>query len=112
MITSNSAIQSCPAFDTKAVPPEVVVAARRTYETARWICLQPALALATVPDAIFGPEHPPTALAVKHRQVANRDTESPCLQAACAALLDEVPVAQLCLSEWIDCHSESIACGV
>jgi hypothetical protein len=86
------------------VSPKVVVPARRTYEPARRVRLQPSLVLAPVPDAILRPEHPSPALAVKNREIAHRDPKRARLQAADAPFLDQELVTDLCFSEWIDGH--------
>ena len=98
-----------PALDTEAVPPKVAVSARGADEASWWVGLQPTLALAPVPDAVFRAEHPAPPLAVKDRKVADGDPESPGLKRSDAALLDQVPVAKLRLGEGIDGHGESIA---
>ena len=82
--------------------------ARRTYEPARRIRLQPPFVLAPVPDPVFGPEHPPTAFAVEHREVSHRDAKRARLQVADAPFLDEKPVPHLCFRERIDRHAESM----
>ena len=71
--------------------------------------MQPALALAPVPDAVFGAEHPPPALAVQDCEVANGDPEGSRLKAPHTAFLDQVPVTQLGFRERVDGHLESIA---
>ncbi len=81
---------------------------RWTDEPARWVGLQPALAFAPVPDSILWTEHPSPALAVEHGEVANREPECSCLQAAVTALLDENPVSSLGVRERIDSHGESM----
>jgi hypothetical protein len=83
--------------------------ARRAHESPGWVGLQPTLALAPVPDSVFRTEHPPPPLAVKHRQVADGDPKGPRLETPDTAFLDEVPVAELGLCEWIDSHLQSIA---
>lgn len=103
------AIQPLTAFDAEAVPPQVVVTARWADQPAGRIGLQPALALATVPNAVLGPEHPASALAVQHRQIAHREPEGPGFQAPTTALHDQVAVARLGLGERIDSHAQSIA---
>jgi hypothetical protein len=97
------------ALDTEAVATEVVVTAGWTHQTTRRVGLQPALAFAAVPDAILGAEHPTPPLAIKDRQVSYRQPERSGLQTAGAALLDEGAIAELGISERIDCHVESIA---
>jgi len=92
------------ALHAEAVASQVVVSARRADEAARWIRLQPPLVLAAVPDAVLGPQHPPPALAVEHREVADRDAKRARLQVADASLLDQEPVSDLCFGEWIDSH--------
>jgi hypothetical protein len=91
------------------VAAEVVVPARRTDEAPRRIGLQPPLVLAPVPDAILRTECPTPAFAVEHREIAHCDAKGARLQIADAALLGEEPVADLCFSEWIDGHVESMA---
>ena len=83
---------------------------RRADQPARRVSLQPALALAAVPDAILGTEHPSPSLAVKNCEVAHRQPEGPRLQAAAATLLDQRAIANLGICERIDGHAESIAC--
>jgi len=70
--------------------------------------LQPALALAPVPDAVFGAEHPPPALAVQDCEVANGDPEGSRLKAPHTAFLDQVPVTQLGFRERVDSHPQSM----
>lgn len=84
---------------------EVVVAARRANEAARRIGLQPALVFAPVPDPVLGPEHPPAALAVEHREVAYSDPERARLHVAGAPFLEQIPVSDLRFGEWIDSHA-------
>jgi hypothetical protein len=86
------------------------VTARGAHQPARRVGLQPALALATVPDAILGTEHPPPSLAVEDCQVAHRQPEGPRLQAAAPTFLDQRAVANLGIRERINSHAESIAC--
>ena len=99
------------ALNAKTVPAQVVVAARRTHEAARRVCLQPPLVLAAVPDAVFRPEHPTPALAVEHGQVSDREPERARRHAAFAPLVHKDLVADLGIGEGIDCHAESIARG-
>jgi len=84
--------------------PKVVVPARRTYESARRVRLQPSLVLAPVPDAILRSKHPSPALAVEDREIAHRDAKRTRLQVADAPFLDQELVTDLCFSEWIDGH--------
>ena len=93
-----------PALHAEAVPPKIVMAARRTDEAARRIGLEPSLVLAAVPDAILGPEHPAPALAVEHSKISHRDAKRTWLQVADAAFLDQELVTDLCFGEWIDGH--------
>jgi hypothetical protein len=85
--------------------------AGRADEASRWVGLQPALPLAAVPDAVFRAKHPASPLAVKDRQIPDRDPEGPGLKRSNAALFNQVPVTQLRLCEWIDSHLQSIAPG-
>ena len=84
------------------------MAARCAHEASRWVCLQPPLALAPVPDAVLGSEHPSPPLAVEHGEVAHREPKSSCLKIAVATLLDENPVLSLGICERIDSHGESM----
>ena len=102
-------IQPLATLDAEAVPPQVVVAARRADQAPRRIGLQPTLPLSPVPDAVLGAHHPAASLAIQDRQVAHRDSEGPRLEGSHPALLDQVPVTQLRFGEWIDSHAESIA---
>lgn len=71
--------------------------------------MQPSLVLASVPDSVLGSEHPAPPLVVEHGEVAYRDPEGARLQVPCAALLDEMVVTNLRVSERIDGHAESMA---
>jgi hypothetical protein len=102
-------IQSLPALHAEAVPPQVVMPARRAHQAPRRIGLQPPLALSPVPDPILGPQHPPPPLPIKDREVAHSNAESPGLQDSGPSFLDQVAIAQLRFGEWIDSHRESIA---
>src|SRR5258708_12825766 len=73
----NLPIEPLPALHAKAVPPQVVMPARRTHQPPRRVCLQPPLVLAAIPDPVLGPQHPPATLPVEHGQVAGRDAQSP-----------------------------------
>jgi hypothetical protein len=106
----SSAIQSRAAFDAEAVAPKVVVPARSAHEPPRRVGLQPALALAPVPDAILRAEHPPTPLAVEDGEVSNREPECARLQRTATPLFDQDSVPVLSIGEWIDSHGKSIAC--
>jgi hypothetical protein len=106
---SASAIKALSALDTKAVPSQVVVAARRADKTSRRVSLQPTLTLSAIPDAILGTQHPAPPLAIKDRQVAHRDAKGSGLQRPDAAFLDQVSITQLGFGERIDSHAESIA---
>jgi hypothetical protein len=85
------------------------MAARCAHEPSRWVCLQPALALSAVPDAVLRTEHPAPSLAVEDREVADCEQKGPGLQAAVAALVDQQAIARLGIGERIDSHAESIA---
>jgi hypothetical protein len=85
------------------------MAARCAHQASRWVCLQPALALSAVPDAVLGTEHPSAAFAVQDCEVADREPESSGLKAAVAALIDQQPIARLGVRKRIDSHLESIA---
>src|SRR5207253_100994 len=106
------AVQPLPALHAEAVPPQVVMSARRTHEAARRIGLQPALVLAPVPDAVLRSEHPSSAFAVEHRQVAHGDAIRARLEISGASLLDQELVSDLCFREWIDRHAGSILAGI
>ena len=68
-------VQSMAALDAEAVTAQVVMSARRADEAARRVGLQPALVFTPVPDAVFGPEHPTPALAVKDREIPYGEPE-------------------------------------
>jgi hypothetical protein len=85
------------------------MSARCTHETSRWVCLQPALTLSAIPDAVLGTEHPAPSFAVQDRKVADRESERSGLEAAVAALVDQQAIARLGVCERIDSHGESIA---
>ena len=97
------------AFDTKAVPAEVVMSARGAHQPARWVGLQPALALAPIPDPILRAEHPPSALAVEDRKVTYGKPERPGLEPAVAALFDEHSIASLGIRKGVDRHAKSMS---
>src|SRR5216683_1468890 len=97
------------AFDAKAMTSEVVMAARCAHEASRWVGLQPSLALAPVPDAVLGTEHPTAPFAVEDRKVANREPEGSGLKAAVATLVDQQAISGFGISERIHSHRESIA---
>ena len=84
------------------------MAARRADKAPRRVRLQPALALAAVPDTVFGTKHPPATFAVQDRKVAHGDPERPRLERPDPALLDQVPVSQLGFRERVNSHPESI----
>jgi hypothetical protein len=88
---------------------EVVMAARCAHEASRWVCLQPALAFAPVPDAVLGTEHPSPPLAVQDRKVTDREPEGSSLKAAVATLVDQQAIPGFGISERIHSHRESIA---
>lgn len=71
--------------------------------------MQPAFALATVPDAVLRTQHPPLTLAVQDRQVAHRQPEGSCLEAAYPTFLDQVAISGLGVSERVYSHAQSIA---
>ena len=83
--------------------------ARCAHEPARRVRLQPALALAPVPDPILRAEHPSPSLSVEHSEVTHRKSERSGLEPAVAALLDQVAISGLGVRKWIDRHAESIA---
>ena len=85
------------------------MAARCAHKPARWVCLQPALALSSVPDAVLGTEHPSAPFAIEDSEVADREPKGTGLQAAIATLVDQQAIARLSISERIDSHGESIA---
>src|SRR6266852_5819780 len=88
---------------------EVVMSARCAHEPARRVRLQPALALAPIPDPILRTEHPSSALAVENRKVTYGKPERSGLEPPVAALLDQHAITGLGVREWIDGHAESIA---
>jgi hypothetical protein len=102
-------VQTLPAFDTEAVSPQVVMTARWADEPSGRIGLQPAFALAAVPDAVLRTQHPPPALTVQDGQVAYRQPECSRLEAPHTALLDQVAIASLGVSERVHGHAQSIA---
>src|SRR5207245_6406034 len=59
------AVQPLPALHTKAVSAQIVMSARGAHQAPRRICLQPALVLAPVPDAVLRSEHPSPAFAIE-----------------------------------------------
>jgi hypothetical protein len=79
--------------------------ARWTHQPPRRIGLQPPLVFAPVPDSILRSQHPATALAVEHREVAHGDSESARLKIPRSPLFDEELVADLGVGEWIDGHA-------
>jgi hypothetical protein len=85
------------------------VTARRADEPPWRVGLQPALPFPSVPDAVLRTEHPSPPLTVKDRQVANGKPESPRLEVAGAAILDQVAITCLGLGEGIYSHPQSIA---
>jgi hypothetical protein len=85
------------------------VAARCAHEAPRRVRLQPALALAAIPDAIFGAEHPAPSLSIEDREVAHREPERARMKLAAAALFDEHLVAILGVGKRIYSHAQSIA---
>ncbi len=85
------------------------MSARCAHKTSRWVCLQPALTLSAVPDAVLRTEHPAPTLAVQDREVADREPKGPGLEAAVATLVDQEAIARLGVGERIDSHGESIA---
>ena len=102
-------VQALTAFDTEAVPAEVVMSARGAHQPARWVGLQPALALAPIPDPILRAEHPPSALAVEDRKVTYGKPERPGLEPAVAALFDEHSIASLGIRKGVDRHAKSMS---
>jgi hypothetical protein len=103
------AVQPMPALHTEAVPPEVVMPARRADQPPRRIRREPPLVLAPVPDPILGSKHPPMSLAVQHSEVAHGEPERPRLQGAVAALGDKSLVVKLGLGEGIDSHRPKVS---
>jgi len=85
------------------------MAARCAHQASRWVRLQPPLALAPVPDAVLGSEHPSPPFAVEDRKVADREPEGSGLKAAVATLVDQQAIARLGVGKRIDSHAESIA---
>ena len=85
------------------------MSARCAHETSRWVCLQPALTLSAIPDAVLGTEHPAPALAIEDREVADREPERSGLEAAVATLVDQNAISRLGVGKRIDSHAESIA---
>jgi hypothetical protein len=108
-LQSHLAIQTLAAFDAEAVTSQVVVSAGRADEPSWRVGLQPALPLASVPDAVLRAEHPPPPLAVEDCQVAHGKPEGARLEVAGAAILDQVAIACLGLGEGIYSHAQSIA---
>lgn len=104
-------VQPTPAFDAEAVTSEVVVAARRADQSPRWVGLQPALTLSSVPDAVFRSEHPAASLTVEHGEVSDGKPERARHESACPPLLGKELVPVLGFCEGIDRHGESIARG-
>ena len=88
------------------------MSARCAHETSRWVCLQPALTLSAVPDAVLRTEHPTPAFAVQDREVADREPERSRLEAAVTTLVDQNSISRLGVRERIDSHPESIALWV
>jgi hypothetical protein len=91
------------------VATEVVMAARCAHETSRRVGLQPPLALSSVPDAVLGTEHPAPPLTIEDREVADCEPKGSGLEAAVAALVDQLAITRLGVSKRIDSHGESIA---
>src|SRR5437899_6723344 len=85
----NSSVESFSAFHAVAVAAQIVMAAVRADEPARGISLQPPFMLAAVPDSVLRSQHPAVALAVQHREIANREPERTRLQIAGAPLDDQ-----------------------
>lgn len=85
------------------------MAARCAHKASRWVCLQPALALSAVPNAVLRTEHPAPPLAIQDREVADREPESSGLETAVATLIDEQAITRLGVRERIYSHGESIA---
>jgi hypothetical protein len=102
---SKSAVEPVTALHAKAVATQVVVAAVAADEAAWRIGLQPAFVLPPVPDTVLGPEHPPPAFAVQHREISHRDSERAWLHVARAPFFDQELVSDLSFREWIDCHA-------
>src|SRR5204863_7806090 len=87
------AVQPLSALHAKAVPSEIVMTTGRTDQAPGWIRLQPALALAAVPDPVLGTQHPPPALVVEHGEIAHSDPERARLEIAGAPRFDPAPVS-------------------
>ena len=85
------------------------MAARCADQASRRVRLQPPLALAPIPDAVLGTEHPAPTLAVQNREVAHREPKGSRLHAAVATLVHQQAIASLGVREWIHSHAESIA---
>src|SRR5207237_1897129 len=77
----------------------------RTDQAPGWIRLQPALALAAVPDPVLGTQHPPPALVVEHGEIAHSDPEGARLEISGAPLFGQEPVSDLGFGEWVDRHA-------
>ena len=105
----SGAVQTLAAFDAKTVTPEIVMPARGAHQPARWVGLQPALALAPIPDPILRAEHPPSALAVEDRKVTYGKPERPGLEPAVATLFDEHSIASLGIRKRVDRHAKSMS---
>jgi len=88
------------------------MAARCAHEASRWVCLQPSLTLAPVPDAVLRTKHPSPPFAVQDREVADREPKSSGLKAAVATLVDQQAITRLGVGKRIDSHPESIALWV
>jgi hypothetical protein len=85
------------------------MAARPANQPTRRVSLQPALALASVPDAILGAEHPSAALTVEDREVAHGEPKCSRLKAAVTTFLDQHAVASFRVGKGINSHAQSIA---
>jgi hypothetical protein len=83
--------------------------ARRADQPSRRVGLQPAFALAAVPDAILWTKHPTAAFTVEDGEVAHGEPERSRLKTSGPPLLDQGPIADLCIGKRIHSHAESIA---
>ena len=84
--------------------------------TARWadqpsrrVGLQPAFALAPIPDPILWTKHPTAAFTVEDGEVAHGEPERSRLKTPGPPLLDQGPIADLRIGKGIHSHPESIA---
>src|SRR5258708_18343352 len=101
----NLPIEPLPALHAKAVPPQVVMPARRTHQPPRRVCLQPPLVLAAIPDPVLGPPHPPPTLAFGHGQGADGAATSAGRPGAGSPLVGGGSVFAFSFRDRIDSHA-------